>query len=133
MRNIVLISCVSRKLPYKAKAIDLYISALFKKNLAYAQKLQPDAIYILSAKYGLLDLGTEIEPYNLTLNNMSAKEVKKWAEEVIRQLSEKVDIQHDNFIFLAGQKYRKYLIPHISSYEIPLEGMPIGKQLQYLS
>jgi len=29
----------------------------------------------------------------------------------------------DHFIiFLAGMKYRKYLLPHLASYEIPLEG-----------
>lgn len=133
MRKIVLISCVSKKRSYKSKATDLYISALFQKNLAYAQKLKPYAIYILSAKHGLLDLETEIEPYDFTLNNMSAGEVKAWAGKVFKQLSKQADIKQDHFIFLAGMKYRKYLTPHISSFEVPLKGMSIGKQLQYLS
>jgi len=133
MRKIVLISCVSKKLPYKAKAKDLYISALFKKNLVYAQKLKPDIIYILSAKYGLLSLETDIEPYNVTLNNMSASQIRNWAGGVLKQLSEQTDIEKDHFVFLAGMKYRKYLIPYIISFEVPLEGMPIGKQLHYQS
>jgi len=133
MRKIVLISCVSMKRAYKSKAKDLYISPLFQKNLAYARKLKPDSIYILSAKYGLLDLETEIEPYNLTLNNMPANEIKVWAGKVLKQLSEHANVQQDHFIFLAGMKYRKYLTPHISSFEVPMEGMPIGKQLHYLS
>jgi hypothetical protein len=133
MRKIVLISCVSKKLPYKSKARDLYISPLFQKNMIYAQKLKPDRIFILSAKYGLLNLDTEIEPYNLTLNNMSTSQIKNWAENVLKQLSEQTDLEKDHFVFLAGLKYRKYLIPHIASYEVPLEGMSIGKQLQYLS
>lgn len=62
MKKIVLISCVSQKRSHRSKAKDLYISALFKKNLAYARRLNPDAIYILSAKYGLVDLETEIDP-----------------------------------------------------------------------
>jgi cytoplasmic iron level regulating protein YaaA (DUF328/UPF0246 family) len=132
MRTIVLISCVSKKRPGKSKVRDLYISPLFQKNLAYAQKLKPDVIYILSAKYGLLDLDTEIEPYDLTLNNMPAREIKVWAGKVLKQLSEQANIQQDHFVFLAGAKYRKYLTPHISSFEVPLKGMPIGKQLQYL-
>lgn len=133
MRTIVFISCVSKKQPHKSKAKDLYISPLFRKNLAYARKLKPDAIYVLSAKYGLLDLETEIEPYDLTLNNMPATEIKIWAGKVIKQLSVQANVQQDHFIFLAGMKYRKYLTSHISSYEVPMEGMPIGKQLQYLS
>ncbi|MBN2385562.1 MAG: hypothetical protein JXB85_00980 [Anaerolineales bacterium] len=133
MKRIILISCVSKKRPYRAKAKDLYISALFRKNLAYAQRLNPDAIYILSAKYGLVDLETEIDPYDLTLNTISAELIKKWAVYVLHQLSAVADLRQDHFIFLAGMKYRKYLLPHLASYVIPLEGLPIGKQLQYLS
>ena len=133
MRTIILISCVSKKQSHTSKAKDLYISPLFRKNLAYAQKLKPDAIYILSAKYGLLDLDTEIEPYDLTLTDMPADEVKAWAKKVIEQLSAATNLKQDHFVFLAGAKYRKYLLPNISSFEIPMEGMPIGKQLQYLS
>ena len=133
MKKIVLISCVSQKRTRRSKAKDLYISALFKKNLAYARQLNPDAVYILSAKYGLLDLETEIDPYNLTLNTMSASEIRKWADIVVEQLSQVANLNDDHFVFLAGMKYRKYLLPHLRSYEIPFEGMTIGKQLQALS
>lgn len=133
MKNIILISCVSKKLNQKSKARDLYISPLFKKNLNYAQKLQPDQIFILSAKYGLVDLEQVIEPYDLTLNTMPAREVKRWADGVLRQLSERTDLQRDQFIFLAGAKYRKYLVPHLNHVEVPFEGLTIGKQLQRLS
>lgn len=133
MKKIVLISCVSQKRSHRSKAKDLYISALFKKNLAYARRLNPDAIYILSAKYGLVDLETEIDPYNQTLNTMSAAEVRSWADRLVQQLRQVTDVHQDHFIFLAGMKYRKYLLPHLASYEIPLEGLTIGKQLQALS
>ncbi len=132
MHTVVLISCVSQKLDYKSKAKDLYISALFKKNMAYAAKLQPDKIYILSAKYGLLGLDDEIEPYDLTLNTMKIKEKKEWADNVLEQLKQVEDISDTNFIFLAGVNYRKYLVEHMPNYEVPMEGLPIGKQLQYL-
>jgi hypothetical protein len=84
MKRIVLISCVSQKRTFRSKTKDIYISALFKKNLAYARRLNPDAIYVLSAKYGLLDLKAEIDPYNLTLNTMSAKEIRSWADRVLQ-------------------------------------------------
>jgi len=133
MKKIILISCVSQKRSLRSKAKDLYISTLFKKNLAYARRLNPDAIYILSAKYGLVGLDTEIEPYDLTLNTFSAGEIKNWADRVRKQLSKISDLQLDHYIFLAGMKYRKYLLPYLNSYEIPMEGLPIGKQLQALS
>ncbi len=133
MKRIVLLSCVSLKRSYKTQAKDLYISPLFLKSLEYARQMNPDAIYVLSAKYGLLDLNTEVEPYNVTLLNMPASEVRTWAKKVVNQLTACSDLQKDHFILLAGLKYRKYLIPYLSSYEIPLEGMPIGKQLQFLT
>lgn len=70
MKKIVLISCVSKKVSRKAKAKDLYISPLFVGNLRYARSLKPDNIFVLSAKYGLLELETEVDPYNTTLKDM---------------------------------------------------------------
>jgi len=133
VKKFILISCSSKKAPRKAKAKDLYVSPLFIGNLRYARSLKPDGIFILSAKYGLLELDSEIEPYNTTLKNMSSAQVKAWADHVLKQLKEQANLQSDHFIFLAGEKYRKYLVPHLASYEIPLHGMPIGKQLQYLA
>lgn len=88
---------------------------------------------ILSEKYELLDLEMVIDPYNLTLNTMSAAENRSRAEKVLQQLGRVADIKQDHFIFLAGEKYRKNLLPHLTSYEIPIEGLTIGRQLQALS
>mgnify|MGYP001608170353 CR=1 FL=1 len=133
MKKIVLISCVSKKLAHPASAQDLYISPLFRLNLQYARKLQPDAIYILSAKHGLLDLDTEVEPYDLTLNDMATRQVQAWAEQVLEQFKQRADLSRDHFVFLAGLKYRKFLVPRLASYEVPMRGLPIGRQLKFLS
>jgi cytoplasmic iron level regulating protein YaaA (DUF328/UPF0246 family) len=133
MGKTVLISCVSKKRSYKSKARDLYISPLFKKNLQYALKLHPDQIFILSAKYGLVSLDEEIEPYDVTLNTMSAKEIKEWSDRVLHDLAAHTDLSQDQFIFLAGAKYRKYLVRRLTHVEIPFEGLTIGRQLQRLT
>lgn len=133
MKQIVLISCVSKKLEYKSKAKDLYVSPLFRKNLEYAISLRPDNIFILSAKYGLVGLNEEIEPYDMTLNKMRSNEIKEWAKRVLIQLNKSTDLQIDKFIFLAGNNYRKFLLSDITNYKIPMEGLPIGKQLQWLT
>lgn len=132
MRKIVLISCVSRKQKQKSKGKDLYISALFRYNLKYARSLNPDMIFILSAKYGLVDLEEEIEPYDLTLNKMQDKDIISWSEKVLESMNKVSDLQEDEFIFLAGERYRKYLIPHIKNYKIPMKGLGIGRQLKFL-
>jgi hypothetical protein len=132
MAKIVLISCAKKKLFQRSKAKDLYVSTLFKYNLQYAKSLKPDKIFILSAKYGLLDLEQEIEPYDKTLNKMTSREVEEWSNGVISQLNNKVDLKKDEFIFLAGNNYRKYLVPQIPNNKIPLKGLSYGRQLKYL-
>ena len=131
-KKIVLISCVSKKLRHPAKAKDIYISTLFKLNLRYATTIKADKIFILSAKYGLLELDKVIKPYNVTLNNMRAIDIKKWADSIIVQIDNRCDLENDTFILLAGIKYRKYLLPYIKHYEIPLKGLRIGEQLKRL-
>lgn len=132
MKKIVLISCVSQKLPCRAKAKDLYTSTLFKYNIKYAVSLNPDMIFILSAKYGLLELDDEIDTYDETLNTKSIKEIKTWADKLLNALRSKTNLEKDEFIFLAGEKYRKYLSPEIKNYKIPMERLSIGRQLSFL-
>lgn len=130
--TIVLISCVKSKLTHRARAQDLYISDLFCKSLAYAQSLDPDAIYILSAKYWLLELEQEIEPYELTLNDLSAAKQRVWARTALRMLRRKADLQSDRFVILAGDSYRKYLLPKLVNFDIPMKGLSFGEQLHWL-
>jgi len=131
-KRIVLISCASKKLSERAKAKDLYTSTLFKLNLKYAGYLEPDDIFVLSAKYGLLDLNRKIEPYDQTLNTMRVSEVHDWAVKVLGQIKEICTLDETEFTFLAGEKYRRYLVPYFKNAQIPLEGLAIGKQLQRL-
>ena len=131
-KRVVLISCVSKKISHKAKAKDLYVSTLFKLSLEYAETLEPDEIFVLSAKYGLLDLDREIEPYEQTLINMRTSEVQAWADKVLGQLKKLCILDETEFTFLAGKKYREYLMPHFKNTKIPLEGLAIGRQVQRL-
>lgn len=114
MKTIVLISCVSQKQETNGSPIlakDLYISPLFKKALKYAEVLSPDCIYILSAEHHLLPLDKKVERYEKTLNNMSTKEKKQWAEEVLKSIEASGhDLEKDEFILLAGENYCKYLL-----------------------
>ncbi len=132
MKTVVLVSCVKKKVAYRAKAKDLYASPFFKLNLRYARSLNPKAIFVLSAQHGLVGLEEEMEPYERTLNKVSSKEVKRWADSVLAQLGSVADLQKDRFVFLAGERYRKHLLPHLPNHEIPLRGLGIGKQMRFL-
>jgi len=132
MRIIYLISCVKSKLSYPAKARDLYTGTLFTLSLKYALQQEPDAIYILSAKYGLVDLDQVISPYELTLNTMKEAEKRTWAKKIVNALNKKANLQQDHFVLIAGNNYRKYLLPKFRYYEVPFEGLPFGKLLSEL-
>lgn len=112
-------------------AKDMYISPLFKGAYSYAKNIGADKIFILSAKYGLLEETDIIEPYDETLNDKKMDEIKAWSSNVLKSLSERTDLKNDEFILLAGERYRRYLIPELCKVSIPLEGLGIGKQLAF--
>ena len=66
-KKIVLISCVSKKKSEACKAKDMYVSPLFKMSWEYAKQFSPDAVFILSDKYHLLDPEKQIAPYDEVL------------------------------------------------------------------
>ncbi len=117
-----------------SKARDLYRSDWFIKARAYVEA-QNAEWFILSAKYGVVHPEQLIHPYDVTLNNMSAEERQAWAREVVDQLRTKCG-RGDRVIFLAGQRYREYLIPALTGWgcevETPMSGMGIGKQKAWL-
>lgn len=111
MSKVVLVSCVSKKNIGRHKAKDLYASPLFRKAYKYAESLNPDKIFILSAKYHLLDPEKVVQNYNMTLNTFSAAKRKQWANGVLKQMVDaKIDLKNDELIFLAGKKYWRDII-----------------------
>ena len=132
MGKVVCIACVKSKRPQRSRVEDLYTSSLFKFSLRYARSLKPDHIFVLSAKHGVLQLSKEVAPYEQTLKNMRKRERLAWAERVLDQLRQWVDLDQDEFIFLAGTRYRENLVPHIRHWLVPMEGLAFGQQLRWL-
>ena len=133
LKTLGLISCTKSKKNYPCKASEMYsASDLFRKAYAYAVK-NYDFVAILSAKYGLLFPEDEIEPYDLTLNNMKSQQRKEWAEKVFNQMKSRLNLHDfDRIFFHAGEKYRRHLIPKLEnigiSCKIPLASLGFGKQ-----
>jgi hypothetical protein len=116
-------------------AQDLYVSDLFSKARAYAES-NAATWYILSAKFGAIHPQTVIHPYDLTLDTMGADERDAWAVRVLAQLDDVLQ-SGDTALFLAGKRYREGLIAALKQrgvhVEVPMAGLPIGSQLQWLS
>lgn len=131
---VYLVSCVSKKQAIPSPAQDLYVSAWFKKARRYAEA-SSDQWLILSAEYGLVKPDRVIAPYERTLNKMPINERRAWAEQVAQQLAD-IAPELKQVVFLAGSKYREFLEKHLTDHDIeifiPMENLPIGKQLQWL-
>lgn len=128
MSRIALISCTSLKEDYDCPAYELYSkSPTFRLAYAYAEVVADD-IYILSAKYGLISKDKVLAPYNDTLLDKSEDEKKDWSKKVLAQLNDKVSLEKDEFVILAGNNYCKYLLPSITNVCLPLEGKRQGER-----
>lgn len=133
-RRLALVSCVKRKVPAPAPARDLYTSDLFRLMRQYAEN-SAERWFILSAKHGLVSPDKVIAPYEQTLNSMTASERKLWARGITEQLGAILSNQAQ-VLLLAGRRYREHLEPWLLArgcqVEVPLRGLPIGRQLQWL-
>lgn len=129
--EVYLISCVSKKQNTPMKASDLYVSEWFKKARIFVGN---NSYYILSAKHGLLNPETVIEPYEKTLNKMSKLEKTEWSNLVVKQIKQVIP-NNNILVFLAGRNYREFVIHQLIDYEIqiPMKGLGIGQQLKWLN
>jgi hypothetical protein len=129
-----LVSCVSRKRSGRHPAEDLYDSAWFRKARGYVEGVG-GPWFVLSAKHGLVRPDETIEPYDETLSRMSALERRRWAATVMEELADHLN-QGDRVVLLAGAKYRQHLVGPLqelgAKVDVPMEGLGIGEQLQWL-
>lgn len=127
----IFIGCGVAKADHRTDAEHMYIGSLTQKSLEYAEKyFKKSHIFILSAKHHILRLSDIIDPYNLTLKDMSEEEKDKWAKEVIDQARER-SIKIDNQYFIAGQDYLEPLEKYIKVNEIG-QSQGIGYKMQKL-
>lgn len=131
-RTVALVACSKEKHEGIHPARELYASPLFRKSLAHAESLQPDAVGILSAQHGLVWPDQHLRSYDRYLGDLTAEERRQWAQRVLVALRGHFDLECDRFIVLAGRDYREHLAPEIERMEVPMEGLGIGEQMAWL-
>lgn len=126
---IALVACCATKRDTACPARDLYVSPLFKLSRRYVEQRGLPWM-ILSAKHGLLDPDTVVEPYNLTLSQMTTPQRRAWAAHVRGQLYRRFGTGQPLCV-LAGRLY----MAATEGFRVvePLHGLPIGKRLQALT
>lgn len=133
--DVVILGCVSSKRRGSARAKDLYISPLWRKRRAYAERSgSPWVIY--SAKHGILDPEQVIDWYDVALAKLPSSEKRAKGEEAVRQLEGRFgDLRSKTFEIHAGAAYVKSLqgpLAKRGGHLInPVEGLSIGYLLQW--
>jgi len=130
-----LVACAKSKRRGALPARELYSSELFKKAIRYSRR-NYDKWYVLSAKHGLVEPETVLEPYDEVLSRKSRSQREAWANDVLQQLLTVLTGYEDCTVFFhAGTKYREVLLASLSERgyhcEVPLEGLGIGEQLAW--
>ncbi|HET6311145.1 MAG TPA: hypothetical protein VFH00_09110 [Candidatus Nitrosotalea sp.] len=135
-RRIGLVGCVKSKLDKPISARDLYTSPLFRGRRKYVERTC-DRWFVLSAKHGLVDPDTVLEPYDQTLKNSGRAERRRWGAEVLYALKLELGAFSSTvFEIHAGDDYRAFgLVDGIrelgGQVTLPTEGLSLGQQLEF--
>ena len=121
MERIALVACVKEKLKQSTSAVKMYTEESFKLWIRDAKARNVDHIYILSGKYGLLELDEIIEPYDLNLSHQDASYIVNWKNNVILRLKAMHQLTDTHAIIYANKLYYEGLHHHFNSYEIPFQ------------
>ena len=123
-----LVACCATKADKACAAKEMYLSPLFRMSRQWIEQ-QGVPWFILSAKYGLLEPSRIVEPYNLTLSQMTANDRNAWSRFTNRQIVTAVG-SSATLLVLAGSLY----LQATRGFRVvdPLERLPIGRRLQRL-
>lgn len=132
--RIAFVACSKMKADAAMPAAALYVSPLFRKSLLAAIN-EADRVYILSAKHGVLDLNTPVDPYDVTLKDMPAQARQKWGQLVGEQLNSLLR-PGDTAVMYCGEEYLRPIrqsLEHLKArVEEPLGALSLGQRLQNL-
>ena len=124
---ISFISCGKYKRSHECMAKDMYTGTYFKSCLNYALK-NSDRVFILLAKYGLLNLTDKIKPYNIKLSDCPKAYIKVWQSKVFKQLISASLSPDEEVLIIAGGEYIRPIKEYFNNIKEPFRGMPIGKR-----
>lgn len=107
----------------------MWLSGYFKYVLQYA-KSKFEKVIIMSAKYNFLEIDEELEPYNISLKDMSKEDKLRWSRKTEKKIMDKYPPDKYEYYFITGVDFYQYL--KLPDKHILFEGVPIGKRMQMI-
>lgn len=127
--GLVVIGCGAAKLDHPAPAASLYTGQHFRACLRAARALVPDdRIFVLSARYGLVGLAAELEPYDLRLGQPGSVTVLDVTRQAVAG-----GLAGRPVLALCSARYVDVLRPAFPGVRAPLAGLGIGRQRHVLA
>lgn len=85
--------------------------------------------------HGLVRPDKRLDPYDVTLRDLSAAQRRLWGEKTVRQLRRAIGPRDTSpIVFLAGRLYREPLLGFAGERAaIPMAGLGIGQQKAWLA
>ena len=135
--TLLLVACVKEKRPVPAAARDLYLSPLFRKERAYAER-SGLPWFILSAEHGLVAPDEWLAPYERYLPDTPAAFRQAWGTWVVERLDLLAGPLRAQIIEIhAGSAYIDPLRGHLATKGVsiaePLAGLTMGQRLAWYS
>ena len=143
MIRVALVGCGKSKLAVPAPARELYTSNLFKLGYAFADATS-DAVYIVSAFYGLVRPESILNPYERNLKDLGGKAYRdNWGVVVARSLQAELYDRYGGLpasqfevVLLMGEEYASVLASPLAragfALDMPLKGLEIGNRMAWL-
>jgi Family of unknown function (DUF6884) len=133
--TLVLVACVKEKLSVPAAARDLYVSPLFRKERAYAER-SGRRWFILSAEHGLVAPDEWLAPYERYLPDTPSAFRQAWGMWVAERLDLLAGPLRTQVIEIhAGSAYIDPLRGHLATKGArllePLAGLTMGQRLAW--
>ncbi|MCC6930741.1 MAG: hypothetical protein IT359_17255 [Gemmatimonadaceae bacterium] len=131
---MALVSCTGPALSHPSRARDHFTSPLFRELCTYANR-EAGRWLLLSAGHGVVEPDAVITPVTSVIGRKDTAARRTWTALVIEQLAPRLT-GVERILLLANARSREYLLDYLQlegrTVLVPLEGLSLGQQLQWL-
>ena len=127
--ELVIVPCGGRKQAMACSAGGMYIGPYHQACRKWAEQYRRvgGLVLILSAKYGLLKLTDQIEPYNLRMGEKGCVQAHQ-----VREQAKGMGLLDRSPLCLGGKEYLRICRIVWPTAKVPVPQVAIGKQLKWL-
>lgn len=133
MARVIILSDTEKQKIGLMQAKDLFKGSFFKKTYEYASLLNPDYIFIMTSKYGIVLYDEIIWSYNIDILNIDEVCLTDNFLNTIRSLINNTNLVEDEFLLLCKDRHTKFITPWLNNYRCPFERLDKKEKVTMLN